>query len=239
MGIKNVKLRLERLSKFYVEGGGRVNILNDVSAEFHEGELVSIIGKSGSGKSTLLNLISGIDSPDSGEILIGQTSLTRLSEDERTLFRRRNIGLVFQFFNLIPTLTVIENVALPSELDGRTRSESRAKAGELLKKVSLFDRQDSYPDLLSGGEQQRVAIARALINDPDLILADEPTGNLDEDTARDVLDLLLRLVREAGRTMIIATHSLEITGYSDAVYTIHNGTLVSLKDETDSLALTP
>lgn len=237
--MKNVKLRLERLGKFYEEGGRRVNILSDVSAEFYEGELASIIGKSGSGKSTLLNLVSGIDSPDGGEVFIGPTSLTALSEDERTLFRRRNIGLVFQFFNLIPTLTVIENVALPSELDGRTARDSRTKAGELLEKVDLIDRRDSYPDLLSGGEQQRIAIARALINDPDLILADEPTGNLDEDTAGEVLDLLLRMVREAGKTMIIATHNLEITKYSDAVYTIHNGALVSLPDKTDSFALTP
>jgi len=235
--MKDIKLR--DLSKFYEEGGKRVNILDRINAGFSEGELVSVLGKSGSGKTTLLNLISGIDSPDGGDILIGGASITRLSEKERTVFRRKHMGLVFQFFNLIPTLTVLENVTLPSELDGRGRDESRIKARELLEKVGLLNRSDTYPDRLSGGEQQRVAIARALINDPDIILADEPTGNLDEDTAAEVLALLLRLVREAGVTMVIATHSAEIKKYSNAVYTIHNGALINLQNEESSLALNP
>ncbi len=235
----NTELSLRGISKFYDEGVQRVNILDHVNACFRNGELVSILGKSGSGKTTLLNLISGIDSPDGGEVLIGDTSLTSLSEEERTVFRRGHMGLVFQFFNLIPTLTVIENVALPSELDGRGRKESRVKALELLEKVDLAHRKDTYPDRLSGGEQQRVAIARALVNDPDIVLADEPTGNLDEDTAAEVLGLLLRLVREAGKTMVIATHSTEIKSYSDAVYTIHNGRLIPIQEEKGSLALNP
>lgn len=237
--MKNTKLTLRDLSKFYEEGGKRVNILDHINARFHEGELVSILGKSGSGKTTLLNLISGIDSPDGGDVLIGGASITNLSEQERTVFRRKHMGLVFQFFNLIPTLTVIENVTLPSDLDGRGKDESSMKARELLRKVGLLNRSDTYPDRLSGGEQQRVAIARALINDPDIILADEPTGNLDEDTAAEVLALLLRIVREAGKTLVIATHSLEIKNYSDAVYTIHNGSLIPLRKEEDSLAINP
>jgi len=235
--MKDIELR--DLSKFYEEGGKRVNILDHINAGFREGELVSVLGKSGSGKTTLLNLISGIDSPDSGGVLISGASITKLSEKERTVFRRKHMGLVFQFFNLIPTLTVLENVTLPSELDGCGRDKSGIKARELLGKVGLVDRSDTYPDRLSGGEQQRVAIARALINDPDIILADEPTGNLDEDTAAEVLALLLRLVREAGVTMVIATHSAEIKNYSDAVYTIHNGALINLQNEESSLALNP
>jgi len=222
---KHIKLKLKNLCKYYQEAGGKVDILDNIDAEFFEGEVVALVGKSGSGKTTLLNLICGIDFSDSGEIWLAETLITGLSEDQLTLIRRNQIGIVFQFFNLIPTLSVIENVALPSELNGVGRHQSRLRAGELLERVNLGERLDSYPDVLSGGEQQRVAIARALINDPDLILADEPTGNLDDDTAKEILDLLLRVVLEAGKTMIIATHSLEIINYADQVYTIHNGKL--------------
>ncbi|MEQ9617599.1 MAG: ABC transporter ATP-binding protein [Deltaproteobacteria bacterium] len=235
--MKEAKLRLKGVSKHFDEGGKRVDILEDVNAVVYNGELVSLLGKSGSGKTTLLNIISGIDSADEGEVLIGDTSLSDMTEEELTLFRRSRIGLVFQFFHLIPTLTVIENVTLPGELNGLARAESRRKAAGLLERVNLVERSNSYPDRLSGGEQQRVAIARALINDPDLILADEPTGNLDEDTAGEVLSLLLNLVRESGKTMIIATHSAEIKSFSDAVYTIHNGRLIPVSDDKDSRVL--
>jgi len=222
---RHIKLKLKNLCKYYQEAGGKVDILDNIDVEFFEGEVIALVGKSGSGKTTLLNLICGIDFSDSGEIWLAETLITGLSEDQLTLIRRNQIGIVFQFFNLIPTLSVIENVALPSELNGISRHQSRLRAGELLERVNLGDRLDSYPDVLSGGEQQRVAIARALINDPDLILADEPTGNLDDETAKEILDLLLSVVREAGKTMIIATHSLEIINYADQVYTIHNGKL--------------
>lgn len=235
--MKETKLRLKGVTKHFDEGGKRIDILEDVNAEIYSGELVSLLGKSGSGKTTLLNIISGIESPDRGEILIGETSLTDMTEEALTLFRRSHIGLIFQFFHLIPTLTVIENVTLPVELNGLKRADCRQKAAGLLERVNLLQRSDSYPDVLSGGEQQRVAIARALINDPDLILADEPTGNLDEDTAGEVLSLLLNLVREEGKTMIIATHSIDITKYSDAVYTIHNGRLVPISGDKDLHAL--
>jgi putative ABC transport system ATP-binding protein len=222
---RQIKLKLKNLCKYYREAGGKVDILDNIDAEFFEGQIVALVGKSGSGKTTLLNLISGIDYPDSGEIWIGEALITGLSEDQLTLIRRNQVGIVFQFFNLIPTLSVVENVALPRELSGSNAGESRQRAQKLLERVNLGDRLDSYPDVLSGGEQQRVAIARALINDPDLILADEPTGNLDDETAKEILDLLLSVVREAGKTMIIATHSLEIINYADQVYTIHNGKL--------------
>ena len=181
--------------------------------------------KSGSGKSTLLNLISAIDTPSSGEIIIDGQPLTRLSEHERTLFRRRNIGFIFQFFNLVPTLTVEENLLLPLELNGRTSPADRAHARDLLGRVGLADRAATYPDRLSGGEQQRVAIARALVHDPLLVLADEPTGNLDSDTSAQVLDLLDTLVRQAGKTLLMVTHSTDVVGMADRVLRMREGHL--------------
>jgi len=190
------------------------------------GEFVVLLGRSGCGKSTLLNLISGIDLPTRGEVLIDGVSITRLSEHERTMFRRRHIGFIFQFFNLIPTLTVEENLLLPLELAGTVGAAAHQLARNLLQQVGLGDRLDSYPDHLSGGEQQRVAIARALVNRPDLLLADEPTGNLDEDTGRRVLELLDQLVHAAGATLIVATHSSEAVRLADRVLTIRDGLLV-------------
>lgn len=221
------KITLKDLSKDYIEAENNVSIINNLSARFKQGEIVALIGKSGSGKTTLLNLISGIDRPDSGEIWIGETLINGLSEEDLTLIRRNRVGIVFQFFNLIPTLNVIENVTLPRELNGSNVALARDKAQELLQRVGLGDRLNSYPDILSGGEQQRVAIARALINDPDVILADEPTGNLDDETANEILELLIRLARESDKTMIIATHSNEIINFADKVYTMHNGNLIS------------
>jgi len=226
--MKKPMLRLDHLCKFYEEGVNRVNILHDVSVEITEGELVVLLGKSGSGKTTLLNLISGIDFPDSGRIEINGKDISGLSENELTLLRRDQIGFIFQFFNLIPTLTVIENVSLPSELSGLSRKDSFDSALYLLEKVGLKNRADSYTDVLSGGEQQRVAIARALINDPSLILADEPTGNLDTGTSEEVLELLLGIQRESGKTMIVATHSSEIASRGDTVYNIEKGRLVQV-----------
>src|SRR6185369_16599034 len=175
-------LRFQDLTKSYYEGDVRHTVLQNAHAEFQSGEITAILGKSGSGKSTLLNLISGIDVPDSGQIWVHEQELTALSERDRTLFRRAQIGFVFQFFNLIPTLTVGENVSLPLELNRVARSQANEKARELLDAVGLLDRWDTFPEKLSGGEQQRVALARALVHQPLLILADEPTGNLDEET---------------------------------------------------------
>ena len=183
-------MRLEQLSKSYWEAGEERVVLDRLDREFFAGEFVCLLGKSGSGKSTLLNLISGIDAPTSGDVVIvdegREATLNRLDERARTLFRRRRLGIVFQFFNLIPTLTVAENVSLPLELAGAS-GDVRQAAVALLDRVGLADRANTYPDKLSGGEQQRVAIARALVHDPLLILADEPTGNLDEDTGESVL----------------------------------------------------
>ncbi len=200
-------------------------VLHDVNIEFERGEFVVLLGKSGSGKSTLLNLLGGIDTPSSGAISIAGIGLTALPEHNRTLFRRKNIGFIFQFYNLLPTLTVGENVLLPLELNGAADRAGQRHAIELLDRVGLADRRDSYPDRLSGGEQQRVAIARALVHDPLLILADEPTGNLDADTGRTVLELLDTLTRQAGKNLVMATHSGEAIGYADRVFRIEDGLL--------------
>jgi putative ABC transport system ATP-binding protein len=220
-------IRLEGLSKGFQEGGQTRTVLREAKADFARGEFVAILGKSGSGKSTLLNLISGIDLVDGGEIQVNGQRLTSLNERQRTLFRRQNIGFVFQFFNLIPTLTVWENVILPLELAGMDNGDASHRVETLLEAVGLLDRKDTFPDRLSGGEQQRVAIARALVHDPVLVLADEPTGNLDEDTGRQVMDLLDRLTRQAGKNLILVTHSNEAAAYADRVLTLHDGKLVN------------
>ncbi len=219
-------LTFENLTKAYLEGSLRRVVLQNAQASFAQGEMTAILGKSGSGKSTLLNLISGIDEPDSGRVWVQGKNLAALTEQERTLFRRAHIGFIFQFFNLIPTLTVSENVLLPLELNRLPRSLARQKARDMLAVVGLQDRWDTFPEKLSGGEQQRVAIARALVHDPLLILADEPTGNLDEETGAQVLSLLSRLTREQNRTLLMVTHSLEAASYADRVLRLSHGQLL-------------
>jgi putative ABC transport system ATP-binding protein len=208
-------------------------VLDQVNQAFYEGEFVCLLGKSGSGKSTLLNLISGIDAPSSGHVFIQEgnreINLTRLNEHQRTLFRRRHIGIIFQFFNLIPTLTVLENVLLPLELTNysESRRDGRTRAEVLLNQVGLGERLNTYPDRLSGGEQQRVAIARSLVHNPLMLLADEPTGNLDTEIGETVLSLLLKMVRGTGKMLLMATHAPEIANRADRVLHIIDGTLVN------------
>ena len=221
-------VQLHALRKSFTEGGQSRVVLDGVDYSFARGEFVVLLGHSGSGKSTLLNLISGIDRPDGGDITILDTPITRLSERDRTLFRRDHIGFIFQFFNLIPTLSVLENVTLPQELAGRDRREVAPGAMRLLERVGLADRRDANPDKLSGGEQQRVAIARALAHDPLLVLADEPTGNLDDATGERVLALLLELTRDAGRTLLMATHNPDIAPRADRVLQLHDGRLLEV-----------
>jgi putative ABC transport system ATP-binding protein len=219
-------VELRGVTKAYREGDAERVVLRGVDATIRRGELCVLIGRSGSGKSTLLNLIGGIDVPTAGEIVVDGLPLARATEARRTLFRRHHVGFVFQFFNLIPTLTVEENLRLPLELNGRPRDAARARAGALLAEVGLADRAPAFPEQLSGGEQQRVAVARALIHEPLLVLADEPTGNLDLDTGRQVLDLLDRLTRRAGRTLVMATHSPEVVGLADRIFRLQDGRLV-------------
>ena len=226
-------VRLDRLSKSYSEANQNRIVLDQVNQAFYEGEFVCLLGKSGSGKSTLLNLISGIDAPSSGHVFIQEgnreINLTRLNEHQRTLFRRRHIGIIFQFFNLIPTLTVLENVILPLELTNysESRRDGRTRAEVLLNQVGLGERLNTYPDRLSGGEQQRVAIARALVHNPLMLLADEPTGNLDTEIGETVLSLLLKMLRGTGKMLLMATHAPEIANRADRVLHIIDGTLVN------------
>ncbi len=219
---------LTGITKGYREGERDRVVFRDASLSVGRGEWVFLLGRSGSGKSTLLNLISGIDLPEQGTVTVDGMPLNRLSERDRTLFRRNRIGFVFQFYNLIPTLTVEENILLPLELAGDLTTKSRAYARELLEQVGLADRCGSYPDRLSGGEQQRVAVARALVHRPSLVLADEPTGNLDSETGCQVLDLFERLVRQTGTTMVIVTHSGEVTQLADRIMIIREGRLVEM-----------
>ncbi|MCY3781256.1 MAG: ABC transporter ATP-binding protein [Chloroflexi bacterium] len=218
-------VRVRDLYKTYSEGDTALQVFDGISLDIYEGEFFALIGASGSGKSTLLNLLSGIDNPDSGKIVIDGTEITSLDDRQQTLYRRDQIGIVFQFFNLIPTLTVLENISLPRELGGSRQNETEARVRVLLEQVGLADRADAFPDKLSGGEQQRVAIARALLHEPKLVFADEPTGNLDDETGAQVLEILLRLTCRAGRTLVMATHSMEIVRFADRVCRIHDGHL--------------
>jgi putative ABC transport system ATP-binding protein len=224
-------VRLDRVSKDYHEGGETRAVLHEASAAVDAGEIVAIRGRSGSGKSTLLNLVAGIDLPSAGEVIVDGVVLNRLSARDRTLFRRDHLGFVFQFFNLIPTLTALENVRLPAELAGTAAAERRAR--ELLAEVGLSERAADFPDRLSGGEQQRVAIARSLVASPKILLADEPTGNLDDATGRVVMDLLERMTRQAGRTLVLATHSASVAARADRVLVIEDGHLVPTRPEAD------
>ncbi len=214
-------------------------VLTDVHATVQRGELAVLLGPSGSGKSTLLNLISGVDLPTSGNVVIDSTNLTALTEKKRTLFRRKHIGLVFQFFNLIATLTVEENLLLPLSLNGITGKEAKERAMDLLASVGLADRAGSFPDRLSGGEQQRVAIARALSHDPLLVLADEPTGNLDAETGHQIMSLLEQLVRKRGKTAIVVTHRTDVARLADRVFTIREGSLEEVAAEDTPLKSSP
>jgi len=211
------------LVKSFDEPGRRREVLRGASLTVGPGELVALVGRSGSGKSTLLNLIAGIDRPSSGRISIGDVDVSALGERDRSIFRRRHIGFVFQFFNLIPTLTVEENVRLPLELGPAAASADRARARELLGAVGLGDRPGAFPDQLSGGEQQRVAIARALVHRPALLLADEPTGALDSETGSRVLRLLIELGRSGRTTTLLVTHSDEVARAADRTLIVEDG----------------
>jgi putative ABC transport system ATP-binding protein len=228
------EISLRHLSKSFSEGRREHRVLDDVSADFLSGETIAVRGRSGSGKSTLLNLVGGIDTPDAGRVVVAGVDLTGLSERDRTLFRREHIGFVYQAFNLVPTLDVADNIRLVLELNGVPPRESQERIEELLEAVGLADRADSYPDVLSGGEQQRVAIARALCHEPAVVIADEPTGNLDDSTADIVLALLDRLVRERGGTMLIATHSARVAAVCDREIEIHGGKLATPAQVRDS-----
>ncbi|MDP6182460.1 MAG: ABC transporter ATP-binding protein [Gammaproteobacteria bacterium] len=216
---------LRGLTKAYRSGTAAQVVLSEVDLCIGRGQFIVILGRSGSGKSTLLNLLGAMDRPTAGQIKVNGTDIGTLKESERTKFRRTSLGFIFQAYNLVPTLSVLENVKLPLALN---RVYDDAPALRLLEELALTDKAEAWTEDLSGGEQQRVAIARALVHGPELILADEPTGNLDVDTGRNIIRLLDELVRRNGQTLIMATHSREVIGYADRVLTINDRKLVDL-----------
>lgn len=222
-------IRFENVTKIFQEGDRTRVVLQDLTASICQNEFIAIVGRSGSGKSTLLNLLAGLDLPTRGEIWIDDVHVSALNDRERTLFRRDHIGFVFQFFNLIPTLTVRENILLTAELNNWKQTDANTRAQQLLEAVGLGDRANIFPDKLSGGEQQRVAIARALCADPPLILADEPTGNLDADTGARVLDLLMRLARDGNKTLLLVTHSLDVAALANRILKLDHGHLIQVE----------
>jgi putative ABC transport system ATP-binding protein len=225
MSIESPAIQARGLRRHFREGVREQVVLDNVDLDIQRGETVALRGRSGSGKSTLLNLIGGIDAPDAGSVTVAGIDLTGLSERDRTLFRREHIGFVYQAFNLVPTLNVADNVRLVLELNRVPAADAAARLDELLEAVGLADRAASFPEVLSGGEQQRVAIARALCHQPAVLLADEPTGNLDDVSADAVIALLDKLVRSAGHTMLIATHSMHVASHCDRILELHNGRL--------------
>jgi putative ABC transport system ATP-binding protein len=218
---------IKGVAKSYYRGSQTVPVLEDITFSIASGEFLALMGPSGSGKSTLLNLIAGIDSVDNGSILIGGVDITRFSETEMASWRSMNVGFVFQFYNLIPVLTAFENVELPLLLTTLSRRERHNHVAMVLELVGLSDRMDHYPSQLSGGQQQRVAIARAIVTDPEIIVADEPTGDLDRVSAGDILQLMDRLVREFGKTVIMVTHDPRAAEKAHRVIHLEKGLLVS------------
>ena len=217
-------LRVESLTKKYGKGENEVIALNDVSFSVEKGEFIAVVGSSGSGKSTLLHLIGGVDRPTSGKVFINDIDIYKLNDDKLAIFRRQNVGIIYQFYNLLPILNVEENIALPCDLDGKKVEQERLDT--LIKILGLENRKTHLPNQLSGGQQQRVAIGRSLINNPALVLADEPTGNLDSKAGNEIISLLKKSNKELGQTIIMITHNLEIAKEADRIIKIEDGKLV-------------
>ncbi|WP_035295306.1 ABC transporter ATP-binding protein [Brevibacillus thermoruber] len=220
------ELTVTGVNHSYGTGKIKVPVLFDINLHVDKGEFVALCGSSGSGKSTLLNLLAGLTKPDEGSIFVNGEEISRFSENELCLFRRRCMGFIFQSYNLLPNLTALENVELPLIFAGESRKSRRAKAKEMLERVGLEGRIDHKPNELSGGQQQRVSIARALVNQPSIVLADEPTGNLDSKTEQEILELMRRMNRENGTTFIIVTHEQEVAEQSDRVIYLQDGRVV-------------
>lgn len=217
-------LKVENLVKTYGEGDNIVNAVDNISLSVNKGEFVAIVGASGSGKSTLLHLLGGVDRPTSGKIYIDGNEINNMNNDKLAIFRRRQIGIVYQFYNLIPILTVEENISLPCDLDGNRPDKERMNL--ILKSFGLFERRNHLPNELSGGQQQRTSIARALINNPTILLADEPTGNLDSKSTEEIMSILKMSNRDFNQTIIMITHNLEIAKEADRIITIQDGKIL-------------
>ena len=226
-------LEIDDLTKTFRLGDQVIHALAGVSLKVDAGQLVAIMGPSGSGKSTLLHLAGGLDTPDSGTVRIEDKDLTRLSDRQRTLFRRRRMGIIFQAYNLLPTLTAAENISVPLLVDGASASQLGPRVAEMIRLVHLEQRANHRPQVLSGGEQQRVAIARALLNDPALVLADEPTGNLDSIAAVEIWELLRRLAHDLGKTVLMVTHEAAAAAYADCIYVLKDGRIVGAIDQVE------
>jgi putative ABC transport system ATP-binding protein len=222
-------IEIKEVTKCYDTGSSQVRALQGINLSIEPGEMIIFSGKSGCGKTTLLNLVGGLDEPTSGAIWVGRRNIGSLSEKERTLYRRREVGTIFQSFNLIPMLSVEENIALPHWLEGISSEKTRRRVSTLLEQMDLAPRRNHRPYELSGGEQQRVAIARALVNSPRVILADEPTGNLDSQTGRQVLSILSDLNRNQGQTILIATHSREADSLASRIVTLKDGQILEIR----------
>ena len=220
-------LKVENLCKTYGSGENMVKAVDNISFSVEKGEYLAIIGASGSGKSTLLHLIGGVDRPTSGKVYIDGEDIYEMSDESLAIFRRRQVGLIYQFYNLLPVLTAEENITLPCDLDGQKIDKERVKA--IIKMLGLEGREDHLPNQMSGGQQQRVAIGRAIINNPAIILADELTGNLDKKTSDEIIELLMIANKKDGQTIIISTHDLEIAKQADRVITIQDGKILSDK----------
>ncbi|MCQ2241086.1 ABC transporter ATP-binding protein [Treponema sp.] len=222
-------LSLKNIEKTYVSSGETLTIIKDLSLDLERGKKCVIVGKSGSGKSTLLNIIGGLDSVTKGTVLVNGQDVSRMNEKQVTEFRKKVLGLVFQFHYLLKDFTAVENIFLPSYMAGVPKKEAMEKALSLLDEVGLSDRKDHLPSQLSGGERQRVAVARSLVNDPDLILADEPTGNLDPENAVLIGDMLFSLSEKYGKTLVLVTHDMNLASKGDVCYSIEGGALVEKK----------
>jgi putative ABC transport system ATP-binding protein len=218
-------VKVENLKKYYGNGSNQVKALDNVSFKIDKGEFIAVIGASGSGKSTLLHLLGGLDRPSDGKVIVQDNDIYNLNDDKLSIFRRRSIGFIFQFFNLVPVLDIEENIALPMLLDGE--SVDNEYLNEIIKTLGLEERKNNFPSELSGGQQQRVSIARALINKPALILADEPTGNLDSKTSKDVIELLKSTTKKYNQTLVVITHDESIAKQADRVIKILDGKIIS------------
>lgn len=227
-------LTLKNLTKVYGKGDTAVTAVDHMDLEVKKGQFVSVVGTSGSGKSTLLHLIGGVDTPTEGEVIIDGDNIYSLNDNKRSILRRRKIGFVFQQYNLIPVLTVEENIKMPLLLDGAKVDQK--KIDEILDKLGLTDRKNHLPNQLSGGQQQRVAIGRALANNPSIIIADEPTGNLDKKNSEEVMELLCKSVKNEGQTLILVTHEPDIAAMADRIIHLEDGKIISDTDNTSDIA---
>jgi len=230
---KELLIKVENLSKVYGTGNSKVVALDSVSFEIYKGEIFAILGPSGSGKTTLLNLLAGLDIPTTGTIIVDGREITKINEEQKAQFRAKEMGFIFQFFNLIPVLNAVENVELPLLLNKVPVSQARARALELLAKMSILHRKDAYPPQLSGGEQQRVAIARALSTNPKIIWADEPTGALDVKNGEQIKQLMIDLNREYGTTFVVVTHDQSVAGIANRIMRMESGRIAEIIDNSN------